>query len=237
MIATAMLPFWGELQARAEAGLPALAAGALVLGAGVLTGWLAGRIVVRALGKEAAAWSVGGAIVGGLEGWDRRLVIGRSVQWLIIFSSTIVALYAVDPRLASILAERVLLYLPRLVSGLAIAVGGVLLSKFAGRAVLIGAVNHDIHPARLLAALTRTAVVIIGIAVALEHAGDRRAHDARRVRHPLWGPHAGRVNRRRARAAGASPALVVAPGECRVEAAARGGDAAPCVASDARICG
>jgi hypothetical protein len=108
---------------------------------------------------------------GALQGWDRRVVAGWSVQWFIIFCSTIVGLYAVDPRLASSLAERVLLYVPRLASGLAIAAGGILLSKFAGRAVLIGAVNHEIRPARLLAAITRAAIVIVGVAAGLEHAG------------------------------------------------------------------
>jgi hypothetical protein len=170
--ATSVVPFWEELQARAEAALPPLVAGALILAVGTLVGWLARRLVMRAVARRPGRWPLDGfGIRAGLPGWDRGVIAGQAVQWFIVFCSSIIALYAVDPRLASRLAEQVLLYLPRLATGLVIAAGAVLLSKFAGRSVLIGAVNHEIRPARLLAAITRAAVLIIGIAIALEHAG------------------------------------------------------------------
>ncbi len=166
------LPVWQQLQARAQAAMPAAAASVLVIGAGVVLGWLARRLVSRLVPARDAGWRLDGLGLGaGLDGWNRPRLVGQSVQWFIIFCSTIVALYAVDPRLASTLAERVLLYVPRLASAVAIGVGGMLLSRFAGRTVLIAAVNHDIHPARLLAGLTRTALGVIAIAIALEHAG------------------------------------------------------------------
>jgi hypothetical protein len=165
------LPMWEAVRARTIEAMPAVAASLLVIGAGVFLGWLARRLVERVIAGR-GAWREASLGIGGpLDAWSRPHVAGRTAQWLVIFCSTIVALYAVDPRLASILAERVLLYVPRLASAVIIVAGGVLLSRFAGRSVLIAAVNHDIHPARLLASLTRAALVVIAVAVGLEHAG------------------------------------------------------------------
>ena len=166
------VPLWQQVQARALEALPAVSASLLVIGLGVLFGWLAGRIVTRLMGARAAEWPASPLGLGGsLGAWSRPRVIARSVQWFIIFCSSIVALYALDPRLASSLAERVLLYVPRLASAVLILTGGSLLSRFAGRSVLIAAVNYEIGQARLLASLTRTALVVLTVAIALEHSG------------------------------------------------------------------
>jgi hypothetical protein len=168
-------PVWQQMQARTLEVLPAVAAGLFVILLGALLGWAARRLAERLLRGREGGWGperLGlGAAAGSTGPWSRPYVVGRTIQWTIIFCSTIVALYALDPRLASTLAERVLLYVPHLVGAVLIVIAGVLASKFAGRAVLIAAVNHDIRQARLLASITRGAVVILAAAIALEHAG------------------------------------------------------------------
>ena len=49
--------------------------------------------------------------------------------------------------------------------------GGLVLAKFLGRSALIAAVNAGIPSARLLAGLTRVAVVLVAAAIALEQLG------------------------------------------------------------------
>jgi len=52
---------------------------------------------------------------------------------------------------------------------------GFLVSRFVGRSVLIAAVNTGFGSARLLAALARWGIVLVVLAVALEHLGIGRA--------------------------------------------------------------
>ncbi len=163
---------WEHVQARTMEALPAVTAAVFVLAVGAFLGWIARRIVVALLRRKQGRWQPEGlGLVDSLGRWNGPLVIGRSVQWFVIFCSTIVALYALDPRLASTLAERVLLYVPHLAGALLILIVGILSSKYVARMVLIASVNHEIGSPRLLAAITRTAVVILTIAIAFEFAG------------------------------------------------------------------
>jgi hypothetical protein len=98
-------------------------------------------------------------------------LLARALQWLIVFLASILALYSLDARLASDLAERFFLYLPHLVVALVILALGVILARFLSRSVLISAVNSEIQGARLLAALTRAAVMVVAGAIAFEHLG------------------------------------------------------------------
>jgi hypothetical protein len=85
------------------------------------------------------------------------------------------ALYSLDARLASDLAERFFLYLPHVLVGAAILVGGGLAARFLGRSVLIAAVNGEIPGARVLASATRAGVMLLAGAIAVEHLGIGRA--------------------------------------------------------------
>ncbi len=171
-VADAAPRMWQQVQARTLETMPAVAAALLVLVLGALLGWLARRLVVAVLRRRGSRWAATGLGWGeSLRPWTAPLVAGRSVQWFVVFCSTIVALYALDPRLASTLAERVLLYVPYLAGAIVILAVGILLSKFVGRTVLIAAVNHEIGSPRLLAGVARSAVVVVASAMALEHAG------------------------------------------------------------------
>lgn len=95
----------------------------------------------------------------------------RVLQAVIVFVAGMLALYSLDPRLASDLAVRFFVYLPHLALALAISGGGVLLARFLGRSVLIAAVNGDLPAPRVLSGATRIGVTVLALAIALEHLG------------------------------------------------------------------
>jgi hypothetical protein len=101
--------------------------------------------------------------------------IAGALKWSIVLVAAMLALYSLDARLASDLAERFFLYLPHALVGLAILAFGGLAAKFLGRSVLIAAVNGEIPGARILAAATRAGVMLLAVAVAFEHLGIGRA--------------------------------------------------------------
>jgi diphthamide synthase (EF-2-diphthine--ammonia ligase) len=59
--------------------------------------------------------------------------------------------------------------LPRLVVAFVVIVAGGLLSRYVARTVLIGAVNLQIHSARLLSLAARWLVLVLAVAMALDH--------------------------------------------------------------------
>jgi hypothetical protein len=170
-----VLSAWQTFQEHAAAVLPHVMTSLIVLVLGVLLGMIAGRVANRLLktsGLDQHAARFG--LAGSLEAIGISSTVGllaRILQWFIIFSSSILALYSLDARLASDLAERFLLYLPHLVGSILILGAGVVLARFLSRSVLIAAVNHDVRPARLLGGLTRVGVMVLAVAIALEHAG------------------------------------------------------------------
>ncbi len=154
--------------------------GAIVLilvGAGL--GWLAGRLTRWVLWRAKADLAAERL---GVTGPARRmgiespsLFVARLVRWGITLTAFVPALYSLDARLAADLVRRFLLYLPHLVIAIGLLWAGLLVSRFVGRSVLIAAVNAGFASARLFAALARWGIVLVVLAVALEHLGIGRA--------------------------------------------------------------
>ena len=166
---------WQEFQQQTVSLVPHVMASAVVLVLGILMGMLVRRLARWALSStrlDHHAARLG--LSGPLEAVGIRSAVqatATAVQVVIIFLSSTLALYSLDRRLASDLTERFLLYLPHLVIACATLGGGVVLSKFLGRSVLIAAVNNEIPSASLLASLTRSGVVLVSAAIALEQIG------------------------------------------------------------------
>jgi hypothetical protein len=159
--------------------LPHLLGAAVLIVVGAGLGWLAGRITRWLLWRARADL---GAERLGIMGPARRLgiespsaFIARVVRWGITLAAFVPALYSLDARLAADLVRRFLLYLPHLVVAVGLLWAGFLVSRFVGRSVLIAAVNTGFGSARLLAALARWGIVLVVLAVALEHLGIGRA--------------------------------------------------------------
>jgi hypothetical protein len=96
-------------------------------------------------------------------------LIARSAQWIIVLVGLLIGLTALDAAMPGQLAMRVFAYLPDVLAALLILVAGIVLSRFLARSVLIGAVNLQIQYARLLAMGIKWLVLIMAVAMALEH--------------------------------------------------------------------
>lgn len=170
---------WQELARQFAGVLPNLLAGLLIFALGLVAGFLVGAVarwVLVALKTDRGAERLGISeplAQVGITSVSR--FVGWALKWVTIAIAFIPALYTLDPRLASELASRALLYVPRLFVAAALLWIGTMLSRFLARAVLIGAVNNEMSSPRLLAAATRIAVLLVTVAIVLEHLGIGRA--------------------------------------------------------------
>jgi hypothetical protein len=177
--ASVMQESWKQLAAQLGHVLPNLVAALVIFMIGVAAGVTVAAIARRAL--VAARVDRGAARLGLAEPLARLGVtsparlIAHALKWAIIAAAFIPALYTLDPRAASDLVGRSLLYLPHLAVAMALLWVGTVLSRFLARGVLIAAVNHGLSSPRWLANATRVGVMLITVAVALEHLGIGRA--------------------------------------------------------------
>jgi hypothetical protein len=111
----------------------------------------------------------------GLADWSPSkspsLLVTRTVWWLVIFLGLLVGLAAFDAALTSELAIRLFRYLPNVLAAILLFVLGNVLARFMARGVLITAVNHNLHYARLLSVGVKWLVLVLSAAMALQHLG------------------------------------------------------------------
>jgi hypothetical protein len=94
--------------------------------------------------------------------------VARAVQWTVLVSGLLIALTALDAAIPSQFALSVFEYVPNLLAALIILAVGSVLAQFFARAVLIGAVNMQIHPARPLSLAVKWLLLIVAAAMAIE---------------------------------------------------------------------
>lgn len=115
----------------------------------------------------------------GLVGWPTAtspsLLVARLVFWMILVLGLLVSLTALNAAIPSRLALSVFQYLPNLLAALLILVVGTVAARFFARSVLIGAVNMQIRSARLLSLAIKWTVLIVTVAMALDHLGIGRS--------------------------------------------------------------
>ncbi len=89
--------------------------------------------------------------------------------WLILLLGLLLGLTSFDAPLPNRMALALFDYLPNIIAAVVIVVLGGVLARFLGRTVLIGAVNMQIGPARVLSLVVKWLVLIVASAMALEH--------------------------------------------------------------------
>ncbi|HEV3202565.1 MAG TPA: hypothetical protein VGZ73_31950 [Bryobacteraceae bacterium] len=97
------------------------------------------------------------------------LLLTRVIWWAIVLVGFLVGVSALDTALTSELALRVFAYLPNVLAALVVLVAGSVIARFLSRSVLIGAVNMNLQYARLLSAGVKWLVIVLTVAMALEH--------------------------------------------------------------------
>jgi hypothetical protein len=110
-----------------------------------------------------------------LVGWPASAsptqAVVRVVYWTILILGLLVSLTALNATIPSRLALSVFEYLPDLLAALMILVVGAIAARFLARSVLIGAVNMQLRSARLLSLAVKWLVLIVVVAMALDHLG------------------------------------------------------------------
>lgn len=153
-----------------------LVAGMLMLAAFVIA-LLARALLVRMLRRlefdtRAEQW---GNVVGWPVSASPAQTTARIVYWTILVLGLLVSLTALNATIPSQLALSVFEYLPHLLAALMILAIGVAAARFLARSVLIEAVNMRLHAARLLSLTVKWLVLLVAVAMALDHLGIGRS--------------------------------------------------------------
>ncbi len=98
------------------------------------------------------------------------LLIGRVVFWSFLLAGVLVGLSTFEAASTdAVLAGYVFAYLPRIIGAVILLFLGNLVARFLSRSVLIGAVNMNLHYARLLASGVKWLVLVLTAAMVLDH--------------------------------------------------------------------
>lgn len=121
------------------------------------------------LDRRLRGWGVASA--GDPGGLDASRLVAGAAFWTVLGTGVLLGLSVLPTAVTSAISTRLLAYAPRVVLALAILGAASALSRVVERNVLIGAVNMGMNSARIISLGTRWLVVLLGGAVALEHAG------------------------------------------------------------------
>lgn len=98
-------------------------------------------------------------------------LVASTVFWAILAIGLLLGLTALDAALPSRFATTVLEYVPHLIAAALILIVGAMIARFLATAVLIAAVNARFPWARLLGTGVKWLVLLVAVAMALDHLG------------------------------------------------------------------
>ena len=154
--------------------LPGLLVALLLLLATILVAVLVRTLLLRALrGLEFDQWAerAGVATIIGWLAASPSQSLTRLAYWSVLILGVLVSLTALDASMPSRLALTVFEYFPNVLAALVILVLGSIAAQFLARSTLIGAVNMRLQSARLLSLLVKWLVLLVTVAMALDHLG------------------------------------------------------------------
>ena len=97
------------------------------------------------------------------------LLVTRAIALIVMLIGFMVGVSAFDVALTSQLVMRLFEYLPNVLAAVVVLVAGTIIARFLARSVLIGAVNMNLQYAPLLSAGVKWLVMVLAVAMALEH--------------------------------------------------------------------
>ncbi len=153
--------------------LPGMAALIVTLLFSVLLGCILAIIVRRLLGRihfdqRAARWGFP-TLEEGSPMHSPTLLLSQALAGLIIIGGFLIGMTAFDAEWTSLFAQSVLGYIPNVLGAALVLLVGTIIARFLARSVLIGAVNLNLQYARLLSVGVKWLVVVLAVAMALEH--------------------------------------------------------------------
>lgn len=153
--------------------LPGLGAFIVAVLIFVLLGAALEAIVRRMLTALRFDERLGRSGVAGVTEWSPShspaLLVARSVGWIVILAGILIGLSAIDAAWATNILSSLAAYFPNLLGAAVVLVVGNLVARFLARSVLIGAVNLNLQYARLLSLGVKWLVLVLSVAMALEH--------------------------------------------------------------------
>jgi hypothetical protein len=139
-----------------------------VLVAGILAYLLRRSLTGIHFDDRLAAW--------GLYSWAEwsparspAILVTRVVFWMVILVGFLIGLAAFDATWTSQFVQSLFAYLPNLMGAAFVLLVGSVVARFLARSVLIGAVNLNLQYARLLSVGVRWLVLVLAVAMALDH--------------------------------------------------------------------
>ncbi len=131
------------------------------------------RVTLPRLGFDRFARSTGLAVLLQKGGVTRppSHVAAALAGWAVLGVFVLLAIGSLNLQFAMDLVSRTFTYLPQVLIATALLVLGSLFAAFVRRSVLVAAVNAGLASARLLAGGAHTALMVLFVAMALEHLG------------------------------------------------------------------
>ena len=153
--------------------LPGMAALIVALLFSIILGCILAIIVRRLLGRihfdqRAARWGFP-TLEEGSPLQSPTLLLSQALAGLIIVGGFLIGITAFDAEWTSLFAQSVLGYIPNVLGAALVLLVGTIIARFLARSVLIGAVNLNLQYARLLSVGVKWLVVVLAVAMALEH--------------------------------------------------------------------
>ncbi len=156
--------------------VPRLLGMAVLVLIGLLLGWILGKLIRKGLGavhfdKFCAQIGLTAVLERGNIHRPGSELLASVAYWLIVLNFFMIGLRTLDETVMSLVFSRFFAYLPNLIIAIFILVAGMMLSRFIGRSVLIGAVNSQLPSARLLSMGVQVMIMIFILSLALEQLG------------------------------------------------------------------
>src|SRR5579864_661749 len=96
-------------------------------------------------------------------------LVSRTTACVVILAGFLIGIAAFDAESTSLLVRSVFAYVPNIVGAMLVLLVGSIIASFLARSVLIGAVNLNLQYARLLSLGVKWLVVVLTVAMALDH--------------------------------------------------------------------
>jgi hypothetical protein len=139
----------------------------------ILLAWILAMVVRRVLtsmrfDERLVRWGVYSAGEGSSLN-SPTVLVSRAIALFVILMGLLVGVAAFDAQLTTLLARTVFGYVPNILGALLVLLVGNIIARFLARSVLIGAVNMNFQYARLLSVGVKWLVIVLAVAMALEH--------------------------------------------------------------------
>lgn len=153
--------------------LPGILALIVALLISALVAWVVAAIVRRSLAgidfdRRLPVWGFP-SVTDWSPSHSPTLLVTRSIVVIVMIVGFLIGVSAFDVTLTSQMVLRLFEYLPNVVAALFVLVAGTVIARFIARRVLIGAVNMNLQYAQLLATGVKWLVMVLAVAMALEH--------------------------------------------------------------------